>query len=40
VPLFVAGEIALWQGALLELSDTPIANGEGGGLRVTVTFPR
>jgi hypothetical protein len=40
VPLYVAGQIAVWQGALLELGDTPIANGEGGGLRVTITFPR
>jgi hypothetical protein len=40
VPLYVAAEIAVWQGALLELGDAPIENGVGGGLRVTVTFPR
>jgi len=40
VPLYVAAEIASWQGGLLELGDAPIENGVGGGLRVTVTFPR
>jgi len=40
VPLYIAAEIASWQGGLLELADAPIANGVGGGLRVTVTFPR
>ncbi len=35
VPLYVAAEIAAWQGALLELGDAP-----SGGLRVIVTFPR
>jgi hypothetical protein len=46
VPLYVAAEIAAWQGALLELSDAPIKGGvaggglDGGGVRVTVTFPR
>jgi hypothetical protein len=43
VPLYVAGEIAVWQGALLELGDAPVAGqteGGGGGLRVIVTFPR
>lgn len=35
VPLYVAAEIASWQGALLELGDAP-----SGGLRVIVTFPR
>jgi two-component system OmpR family sensor kinase len=40
VPLYVAAEIASWQGGLLELGDAPIENGTGGGLRVTVTFPR
>jgi signal transduction histidine kinase len=50
VPLFVAAEIALWQGGLLELGDAPIVPGgagagagagtsSGGGVRVTVTFP-
>jgi two-component system OmpR family sensor kinase len=39
VPLYVASEIAIWQGGLLELSDAPIEGGSGGGLRVTVTFP-
>ncbi len=40
VPLYVAAEIASWQGGMLELGDAPIENGAGGGLRVTVTFPR
>jgi signal transduction histidine kinase len=50
VSLFVAGEIAAAQGALLELGDAPPAasTGEpgsrmrefGGGVRVIVTFPR
>jgi signal transduction histidine kinase len=35
VPLYVAGEIASWRGATLELADAP-----SGGVRVTVTFPR
>ncbi|MGO8996327.1 MAG: sensor histidine kinase [Polyangiaceae bacterium] len=39
VPLYVAAEIAVWQGGLLELGDAPIEQGIGGGLRVTVTFP-
>ena len=39
VPLYVAAEIAQWQGGLLELGDAPIEAGAGGGLRVTVTFP-
>ena len=39
VPLYVASEIAVWQGGLLELGDAPIVGGTGGGLRVTVTFP-
>jgi two-component system OmpR family sensor kinase len=39
VPLFVAAEIALWQGGLLELGDAPVEAGSGGGVRVTVTFP-
>jgi signal transduction histidine kinase len=47
VPLYVAAEIAAWQGGLLELADAPIKGGaasggglNGGGLRVTITFPR
>jgi signal transduction histidine kinase len=40
VPLYVAAEIAAWQGGLLELGDAPVAGSAGGGLRVTVTFPR
>jgi two-component system OmpR family sensor kinase len=40
VPLYVAAEIAAWQGGLLELGDAPVESGFGGGLRVTVTFPR
>ena len=39
VPLFVAAEIAVWQGGLLEIGDAPIVGGAGGGVRVTVTFP-
>jgi two-component system OmpR family sensor kinase len=35
VALFIAAEIALAQGALLEIGDAP-----AGGVRVTVTFPR
>jgi hypothetical protein len=33
VPLYVASEIAAWQGAVLELADAP-----AGGVRVTVTY--
>jgi signal transduction histidine kinase len=40
VGLFVAAEIAAAQGALLEIGDAPVADGHGGGVRVTVTFPR
>jgi signal transduction histidine kinase len=40
VGLFAAGLIAAAQGALLELSDAPVEEGRGGGMRVTVTFPR
>jgi signal transduction histidine kinase len=40
VSLFVANEIAAAQGALLELGDAPVVEGKGGGLRVTLTFPR
>ena len=39
VPLYVAAEIAAWQGGLLDLGDAPVEAGAGGGLRVTVTFP-
>jgi two-component system OmpR family sensor kinase len=40
VGLFLAGEIAAAQGALLEIGDAPVVDGRGGGVRVTVTFPR
>ena len=40
VGLFVAAEIAAAQGALLEIGDAPVEAGRGGGVRVTVTFPR
>jgi hypothetical protein len=40
VALFVAAEIALAQGALLEIADAPLEEGRGGGVRVSVTFPR
>jgi hypothetical protein len=40
VGLFVAAEIASAQGALIEIGDAPIEGGRGGGVRVTVTFPR
>jgi signal transduction histidine kinase len=42
VALFLAAEIASAQGALLEIADAPLplAEGRGGGVRVTVTFPR
>jgi hypothetical protein len=40
VALFVANEVAAAQGALLELGDTPVTDGKGGGLRVTLSFPR
>ncbi len=40
VGLFVAAEIAGAQGALLEIGDAPVEAGRGGGVRVTVTFPR
>jgi hypothetical protein len=40
VALFVANEVAAAQGALLELGDTPVTEGRGGGLRVTLSFPR
>jgi hypothetical protein len=40
VALFVAAEIAHSLGALLEVGDAPAEDGAGGGVRVTVTFPR
>ncbi len=42
VGLFVAAEIASAQGALLEIGDTPVEGprDRGGGVRVSVTFPR
>lgn len=40
VGLFVAAEIAAAQGALMEIGDAPVEGGRGGGVRVTVTFPR
>jgi hypothetical protein len=46
VALFVAAEIASAQGALLEIGDAPfgepqdLGGGSGGGVRVSVTFPR
>jgi signal transduction histidine kinase len=39
IALFVAAEIALAQGALLDIGDAPVKDGNGGGVRVTVTFP-
>ena len=33
VPLYVASEIAAWQGAVLDLADAP-----AGGVRVVVTY--
>jgi two-component system OmpR family sensor kinase len=39
VALFVAAEIATAQGALLEVSDAPVGEAGGGGVRVVVTFP-
>jgi hypothetical protein len=40
IALFVAAEIALAQGALVEITDAPVVEGRGGGVRVSVTFPR
>jgi len=40
VGLFVASEIAAAQGGLLEVGDAPVEDGHGGGVRVSVTFPR
>ena len=39
IAIFVAAEIALSQGGLLEMADAPVEDGVGGGVRVTVTFP-
>jgi two-component system OmpR family sensor kinase len=40
IALFVAAEIALAQGALVEIGDAPVIEGRGGGVRISVTFPR
>ncbi len=40
IALFVAAEVALAQGALVEITDAPVIEGRGGGVRVSVTFPR
>jgi signal transduction histidine kinase len=40
ISLFLAAEIALVQGALMEVGDAPVQEGHGGGVRVSVTFPR
>jgi two-component system, OmpR family, sensor kinase len=40
VALFVASEIAAAQGGLLEVGDADVEGGRGGGVRVSVTFPR
>jgi two-component system, OmpR family, sensor kinase len=40
IALFVAAEIALAQGAVVEIGDAPVIEGRGGGVRVCVTFPR
>jgi hypothetical protein len=40
VALFAAAEIAASQGARLEIGDAVAEDGTGGGVRVTVTFPR
>jgi hypothetical protein len=41
VALFAAAEIVSSHGALLEISDAPVDGpGRGGGVRVSVTFPR
>jgi two-component system OmpR family sensor kinase len=40
VALFVAAEITHAMGGLLEVGDAPAERGTGGGVRVTVTFPR
>jgi signal transduction histidine kinase len=40
IGLFIAAEIASAQGALLEIGDAPVDSGRGGGVRVSVTFPR
>jgi two-component system OmpR family sensor kinase len=40
IALYVATEIALAQGALVEIGNAPVIEGRGGGVRVSVTFPR
>jgi hypothetical protein len=40
VALFAAAEIASSHGALLEISDAPVDQAGGGGVRVSVVFPR
>jgi two-component system OmpR family sensor kinase len=40
VALFAAAEIASSQGARLEISDAPVDEAGGGGIRVSVVFPR
>jgi two-component system OmpR family sensor kinase len=40
IGLFVAAEIAAAQGALLDIGDAPVEADRGGGVRVSVTFPR
>ena len=40
IALFVAAEIALAQGAVVEIGDAPVIEGRGGGVRISVTFPR
>ena len=40
IALFVAAEIALAQGAFVEIGDAAVVEGRGGGVRVSVTFPR
>jgi len=40
IALFIAAEIALAQGVLVEISDAPVFEGLGGGVRVSATFPR
>jgi hypothetical protein len=40
VGLFVAAEVASAQGALLDIADAPVEGERGGGVRVSVTFPR
>jgi signal transduction histidine kinase len=40
IALFIAAEIALAQGVLVEIGDAPVLEGRGGGVRVSATFPR